>query len=288
MLASDYAALEARIAAMRTNDPNMTKVYTAGFDSHCLNTYAYASGLEEWYNKILDPSDPLSINLIKKLADSDRTASKPTTFALQFLGTFHTLMNNQGYSEEKAKRLWDAFHTLYGVYFAKLKGITDQAVYDGYITVAYGLRIDAPAVGKSVLGSRVTPSTVEAEIRSLSNAICQSYGMMNTFAADDFMRRVWASKYRYTIQIQALIHDAIYTFVPQTLEAMHWVNTNLIDCMITQMEKDIMGSDVKLEAELDVHYPTWAQACTLRNSISIDEIETTVTNFIVEQRKPSK
>ena len=90
MLASDYAALEARIAAMRTGDPNMRKVYTDGFDSHSLNTYAYADGTEAWYPQITDPNDPNSINQIKQLADADRSASKPTTFALQFLGTYKT------------------------------------------------------------------------------------------------------------------------------------------------------------------------------------------------------
>lgn len=52
MLASDYAALEARIAAMRTNDPAMRKVYTDGLDSHSMNSFAYSNGDEPWYNHI--------------------------------------------------------------------------------------------------------------------------------------------------------------------------------------------------------------------------------------------
>jgi DNA polymerase-1 len=194
-------------------------------------------------------------------------------------------MNNQGYDEEKAKRLEEAYHNLYKVYFAKLKQITDQAAIDGFVTVAYGLRIDAPAIAKSVLGTKVTPATVEAEVRSLSNAICQSYGQMNTFAADDFMRRVWDSKWKYDIKIQALIHDAIYLFAPQDLECIEWVNQNLIECMCMQMEDNIKGSDVKLEANLDVHYPTWAQALELPNNASVDTIKTEVTNFILKQQE---
>ena len=286
MLASDYAALEARIAAMRTKDPNMTKVFTDGFDSHSMNTYAYASGDESWYSQITDPNDPASINQIKKLADSDRTASKPVTFALQFLGTHTTLMNNQGYTEEKSKRLVEAYNSLYQVYFSRLKEITDRAGKDGYVRVAYGLQIDAPAIKKSVTGSKVTPSTVAAEVRSISNAVCQSYGQMNTFAADDFMRRVWDSKWKYDIQIQALIHDAIYLFVPQDLECIKWVNDNLIECMCMQMEDNIKGSPVILEAELDVHYPTWAQALTLSNNITVDEVQIEITKFIIESSNP--
>lgn len=222
------------------------------------------------------------INKIKKLADAERSASKPTTFALQFLGTYRTLMNNQGYSEKKSKRLVEAYTNLYKVYFDKLKEITDEAGKKGYINVAYNLRIDTPAIAKSVMGSKVTPSTVDAEVRSISNAICQSYGQMNTFAADDFMRRVWASKWRYSIHIQALIHDAIYLFVPQNLECIAWVNENLIECMTMQMEDNIKGSPVKLEAELDVHYPTWATATTLDNHATQDEIQVAIRKFMEE------
>ena len=188
-------------------------------------------------------------------------------------------MNNQGYSEEKSKRLEESFHRLYQVYFGKLKEITDRAAIDGFVTVAYGLRIDAPAISKSVLGTKVTPATVDAEVRSLSNAICQSYGQMNTFAADDFMRRVWDSKWKYDIQIQALIHDAIYLFVPQNLECIEWVNENLIECMTIQMEPNIAGSDVTLEANLDVHYPTWAQALELPNNADQEVIKKAIIGF---------
>lgn len=290
MTASDYAALEARIAAMRTNDPMMRKVFTDGFDSHAMNTYAYAEGTEVWYSHIKDPLDPKSINLIKKglpkaiaeAANADRSASKPTTFALQFLGTYRTLMNNQGYSEEKSKRLVKAYTSLYQTYFKKLAEITDQAGKDGYITVAYGLRIDAPAISKSVLGTKVTPSTVDAEVRSLSNAVCQSFGQVNTFAARDFMHRVWASKYRYNIMIQALIHDAIYLFGPGDLECLRWINENLIECMTMQMEPTIAGSDVTLEAELDIHYPTWAEAVTIPNHADENKIKQLVQEHMKE------
>jgi len=280
MLGSDYAQLEARIAAMRTNDPQMRKVFTDGFDSHSLNTYAYADGTEAWYSKIKDPNDPASINLIKKLAEDERTDSKPTTFALQFLGTYRTLMNNQGYSEEKSKRLEKAFHDLYVVYFQKLDDISKQAAVDGFINVAYGLRIDAPACARSVIGSAVTPASVEAEIRSICNAICQSFGQMNTFAADDFMRRVWESKWKYSIHIQNLIHDAIYLFAPQDLECIEWVNKNLIECMCMQMEDTIKGSDVKLEANLDIFYTTWASACEVPNNATQAEIQQVIKDFI--------
>lgn len=37
----DFASLEDRISALTTKDPNKLKVYTDGFDGHCLRAAAY-------------------------------------------------------------------------------------------------------------------------------------------------------------------------------------------------------------------------------------------------------
>lgn len=39
----DYSSLEDRISALTTKDPEKLKVYTDGFDGHCLRSYAYMS-----------------------------------------------------------------------------------------------------------------------------------------------------------------------------------------------------------------------------------------------------
>lgn len=41
LIGLDFNALEARIDALVTRDPNKLKVYLEGYDSHCLNAYAY-------------------------------------------------------------------------------------------------------------------------------------------------------------------------------------------------------------------------------------------------------
>jgi DNA polymerase-1 len=285
MVSSDFNALEARIAALLTKDKNMLKVYTDGFDSHSLNTYAYADGTEDWFDKITDPEDPESINQIMEIADTDRKNSKPTTFALQFFGNDKTLMNNQGYSEEKSVRLVEAFHALYTDYFSFIAADLDQGAKDGYITLAYGLRLDLPASNKSVVGSKVTPQAVEAERRSAGNAKCQSFGCVNTMAADMFMRRVWDSKWKYEIQIQGLIHDAIYLFVPASLEAVAFVNDNLIECMSSQTHPDIYHPTVKLEAELDIHYANWSNHMTLPNGASPSELATLIQQYYKDMQE---
>ena len=37
----DFASLEDRISALTTKDPNKIRVYTDGFDGHCLRAYSY-------------------------------------------------------------------------------------------------------------------------------------------------------------------------------------------------------------------------------------------------------
>ena len=38
---ADFASLEDRISALTTKDPNKLKVYTDGYDGHCLRAYGY-------------------------------------------------------------------------------------------------------------------------------------------------------------------------------------------------------------------------------------------------------
>ena len=66
------------------------------------------------------------------------------------------------------------------------------------------------------------------------------------------------------------------------LEAIEFVNHNLIECMVTQMEVNISGSDVTLEAELDIHYPTWAEAVTIPNQADKNKIKQLVQQHIKE------
>ena len=73
---ADFNALEAKINAILTGDPNKIKVYTQGYDSHCLAAYSY------FKDDMPDIEDTIaSINSIKEKYDELRSASKPCTFA---------------------------------------------------------------------------------------------------------------------------------------------------------------------------------------------------------------
>lgn len=58
----DFASLEDRISALTTKDPNKLKVYTDGYDGHCLRAYAYFGD----QMPDIDPTSVASINSISK------------------------------------------------------------------------------------------------------------------------------------------------------------------------------------------------------------------------------
>ena len=125
-----------------------------------------------------------------------------------------------------------------------------QATHDGYVTVAFGLRLRTPMMGRSVLGLDCTPKEVAAEGRTAGNAMGQSYGLLNNRAAAAFMKRVQASPFRYDIKPVALIHDAIYILIKNDPVVVEFANRVLIEEMSWQDLPELEHDTVKLGAEL--------------------------------------
>lgn len=268
MVGADFASLEDRINALLTKDPNKLKVYTDGFDGHCLRTYHYWPELFPHLRET-----PEDINSIDETHKDARSASKTPTFALTYQGTYKTLMTNSGFTEEEAKRIEANYHQLYAVSTQWTKDKIVTAAQHGYAEVAFGLRIRTPLLKQTLLGHRTTPYEAEAEARTLGNAISgQSYGLLNNRAANEFMQKVWASPYWLDVKPIAMIHDAIYLLIRNDVEVVEWVNRELIKSMEWQDLPEIQHPDVKLGAELDIFWPNWSNAITLPNDATAAEI----------------
>ena len=279
---ADFASLEDRINALLTKDPNKLKVYTDGYDGHSLRTYYY------WKNQFPDITEaPESINSLKDHPLRDK--SKGPTFALTYQGTWKTLVNNAGFSPQEAKDIEANYHALYAVSTQWVKDRIEQACEDGYATAAFGLRIRTPLLARTYLGHKTTPREAEAEGRTLGNAISgQSYGLLNNRAMNDVMEKVWKSKYRFYILPCAAIHDAGYFVIKDDLEVIEWLNRELIKSMEWQDLPEIRHDEVKLGAELDIFFPSWAEAMTLPNGVSAAEIRTLAKGYqaeLLEKRK---
>lgn len=200
---------------------------------------------------------------------------------MTYQGTAYTLMSNLGWSEEKAKRIEAGYHELYKVSDQYVQDRLKQANKDGYVEVAFGLRVRTPLIKQVVwLGAKM-PYEAAAEGRTAGNAMGQSYGLLNNRAAVDFWQKVWASPYRYDILPSALIHDAIYPIIRDNIDVVEWANRELIRSMRWQELPEIQHPTVKLGAALDIFWPDWAHPTTLPN----DADQETILKACAETKK---
>lgn len=222
------------------------------------------------------------INRIQVEYPKLRNMSKGNTFALQYAGTPVTLSRNGGFSAEEATQIYENYHKAYSASKEFADSKKEAATTLGYVTCAFGLRVRTPLLFQSLQGHRL-PYEAEAEKRTAGNALSQSYGLLNNRACNAFMRRVWASEYKYDVLPVALIHDAIYLMMRDDPKVVKFVNDTLIEEMEWQELPEIAHDKVKLGAALDLFYPSWANALTLPNRASQEEIERLVDEYIKEK-----
>ena len=227
------------------------------------------------------------VNRIQKEHKDLRQMSKAPSFAMQFLGTYRTLMKNLGWSESQAKGVEANYKKLYQKSIDWVNAKIEEAHIKGYSEGAFGLRIRTPLLAQTIYGASKLPKEAAAEARTLGNAISgQSHGLLNNRAAVAFMKKVWESPYRYDIKPVALIHDAIYVVIRDDLHVVDWANKHLIQEMRWQELPEIQHDTVKLGAALDIFWPDWSNAITLPNNSSKESIKELCTKVKNEFTKP--
>lgn len=266
---ADFNALESRINTLLTKDPNKLKVFTEGYDSHCLNAAAYFKK----HMPDIDINDVNSVNSITTKYKKYRQDSKTITFAAQYGGTYITFMNN-GFSKQDALEIEANYHELYKVSDLWVNEKIKHCASVGYATSAFGLRIRTPLLKQIMFNTASMPQSALAEARSVGNAISgQSYGLLNNRATNAFMNKVWKSKFRYSILPVGQIHDATYFLIKDELETLEWANKHLIEEMEWQELPEIQHPDVHLGAALDVFKEGWHKPITLPNNATQTEIK---------------
>lgn len=228
------------------------------------------------------------INSIQDRYPDWRQKSKTPTFALTYDGTYRTLMTGSGLPEDQARLIYDRYHELYAVSDAWVAKQLEQASKDGYITVAFGLRVRTPLLKQTIRKTRSTPYAAEAEGRSAGNALGQSWCMLNNRAASGFMGQVRRSEFRLDIRPCAHIHDAQYYLFRDDLRVLTYANVHLVKEVYWQEDPAIAHPEVKLGGELSVYYPTWAEECTLANGADADAIEKSIYNHLEKLKKKAK
>ncbi len=264
---ADYASLEDRINAILTNDTNKVKVYTDGYDGHSLRAFGFFGHLMP---DIIDTVE--SINSIGDKYDWLRSKSKGPTFTLTYDGTWVSLHKDSGFSIPEAKRIEAAWHVLYAEADAYIKARLEEAADTGYLEVAYGLRVHCYGITRALLNSKHTPYIIGKFLKTLSNAIGQSYGQLNTDAAYKFLVKVYDAGLQHRIHLIGLIHDAVYVHWEDDDELTVWVNNTLTACMADTSEHKELQHVIKLGAEMDHFVESWATPHTLPLNLTVADI----------------
>lgn len=220
-----------------------------------------------------------NINSIQTLYKPLRGASKGCTFALQYKGTWLTLVKNSGFSEEDAKEIVENYNKLYSVSIAHSSQKLEEASKDGYVTGAFGLRVRTPILQQIILGTKKTPQEGEAEGRTAGNALSQSWCLLNSRAASEFMGKVRKGPHRLNIRPCAQIHDAQYYLIPDDIDVLMYVNKHLVKAVQWQDHPDIAHPEVGLGGEVSIFYPSWEKEIVVPNGATREEIH----NIIAEK-----
>lgn len=276
MVGLDFNALEDHISALLTKDRNKLKVYTDHYDGHCLRAYSYFSDQMPDITEELEkhPEKEVEIiNSIKHKYKDIRQKSKGPTFALTYAGSYKALMDIFGFSKEEALNIESKYHELYRESDEWVSRKMQKAAIDGYVEVAFGLRVRTPVMHQCVLGLRATPKEAEAEKRTAGNALGQSYGLLNSRAGVEFNSRVRGSKYRNDIRPVAQIHDAQYFLIKNDVDVILWANKYLVKAVSWQDDPAIWHEEVKLGGEFSIFYPDWAHELSLPNDLTETKLE---------------
>lgn len=283
----DFNALESRIDALVTKDPAKLDVFIHGWDSHMWNCIHYWP--EKFHPEEIEKRSPQEIAAIlkeyKEKYKKDRSKSKPVSFGCQYGATYHTLMNNCGFSKPEAMAIIDNYHKLYKVSEQYKENAAKLAERDGFVTGAFGLRVRTPRLKQTILGTKVTPQEAEAEKRTACNAIIQSFGMLTTRALQAFMKKVRASPYKYDIWPVNSIHDALYFLVRDDIDLLVWVNNNLVKEFQWQNEPMIQHDKVHLGGEVSVLHPSWAYEIGLPNNAEPEEILEIIKQAVIKYKE---
>lgn len=194
-------------------------------------------------------------------------------------GTWLTLVKNCGLTPEQAKKVEANYHQLYKVSDDWVADKIRRACKDGYVTVAFGLRVRTPKLKHSILGTSSTPTEAEAEKRTAGNALGQSYCLLNTRAGTEFNELVRNSKYKYDIKPVGQIHDAQYFLVKNSTDLILWVNKYLVKAVQWQEAEEIKHDKVKLGGELSIFYPDWAHELVIPNNCTKEELLKLVADY---------
>jgi DNA polymerase-1 len=274
---ADFNALEEKVGTILSDDPNRKKVYTDGYDGHCLRAFRYFGESmldikDEWNAASTEAEKVRIINSIEIRYPKLRSRSKAPTFALQYQGTWYTLMTRAGFSKKEAKAIEKAYNEMYAVSIAFARKNVKFAIKHGYVKLAFGLRLRTPVLERTTGDIDNLPYMAQEEGRSANNAVTQSWGMLINRTTIAFDNALYESQYRESIILSNTIHDALYGLVRNEAGPVKFLNDNLIKEMEWNDHPLIFSTEVPMGATLEIGH-SWDKLRKLNNYASTEEVK---------------
>jgi DNA polymerase-1 len=195
-------------------------------------------------------------------------------------------MSNCGFSKEKAQMVESKYKQMYKVSIDYVNQKLEQATQDGYITVAFGLRVRTPLLAQTILNTGKTPKEAAAEGRTAGNAMGQSYCMLNSRAAAKFMKKVRNSQHRFDIKPCAHIHDAQYYLVRDgSYDSLVYINNHLPKEVAWQNDPEIYHDQVKLSGSCEIYYPNWNHGFDIPNGATVPTIKDQIKKHLIDLKE---
>lgn len=182
-------------------------------------------------------------------------------------------MTNCGFGKDLALSIEKSYHELYHVSDKWVEERLERACRDGYVELAFGLRLRTPLLAQVVLGTSKTPYEAAAEGRTAGNALGQSWCMLNSRAGSEFMQRVRKEKYRLDIKPCSQIHDAGYFLIRDDMPTLLYTNEHLSKAVSWQEDPQIQNEHINMSGKLEIFYPNWNHGFDIPNETDEGEVK---------------
>lgn len=264
ILAIDYSALEDRVIASLTRDPNKCSIFTKNLDGHCLNALGYFKEEVAEHMELTNDLDTdvtsffnLQENGNKELK-AIRQKGKPVTFGLSYGAYPPKVAATLKIPLPQAEQIFNRYHNeLYA-------GITNYR--ENYVLPT------AAVNGKLHLGLGCYISTDDAnrDIRTVNNASCQFWSILTLLTINKMHSFITAAGLDDDIKCISTIYDSIYYEVTEDPLIIEWLNHHLVHVMLQDFMED---QTVHNEAAAEIGYD-WASLKLVPNGATVDDIAT--------------
>lgn len=256
----DLSALEDRVIANLSKDPNKLTVFLDNIDGHTLNSIFYDR--KKW-NTLLpqlenETDKNYAIRAYNEIENGDKKLKalrqyyKSCTFALNYGAYPPKIANKLNCEIEKATELWNTYNNeLYPKLTEFKNKVIDFVNEKGYIHLG--------------LGCKLYSDNIDRDNRTLFNACSQFWSILTLLAIHDL--HVYLEENNISdkdVQIISTIYDSIYILIKEDVNLIKLVN----DFIIPKLTKDfIEGQIVHNEAEGEIGYD-WYNTIHIPNNAS--------------------